>query len=99
MYLVFSTRQACIVLMSAGAQRRERPPTRESFFPVSESTPDATATLMARSHNFTPPRQGLARLTPLVLIFSVFVLLRWSETSVSVVSSTLKCQKCKGLLP
>ena len=50
---------------------------------------------MASSHTCTPPRQALARVAPLVRSSAVFLLPRWSETSVSAVSSSLKCRKYK----
>ena len=50
---------------------------------------------MASSHHFTPARQVSTRLAPLVRSPAVFLLLRWSETSVSVVSFSLKCLKYK----
>ena len=50
---------------------------------------------MTSSHHFSPSRQVSARLAPLVGSSAVF-LPRWSETSVSPVSSSLKYWKYKG---
>ena len=56
-------------LYGANARLAVSPPPASSlvlFLSLSFSSPDAPAKSMASSHDFTPPRQVLARLAPLV---------------------------------
>ena len=56
----------CMVKSGWSSTVRMPAPRRQSSFPVSLSSPDATAKPAASSHHFTPPRQVSARLAPLV---------------------------------
>ena len=71
-------------------------PHRWSSSPIFVSRPDATTKPMTSSHHFAPPRRVSVRLAPLVWSSAVFLVPRWSETSISAVSSGRKCRKYKG---
>ena len=88
--------QTCIVLKSGWSSTARMPASSLVLFPCLHLNPRRHRQADGQLSSLYPPSPSFSSFGAACVKLFVFLFLRWSETSVSAVSSSLKCRRCKG---
>ena len=95
-YIMFSSKQACIVLKSGWSSTARMPAWSLVLLPCLRLIPRRHGQADGQLSPRYPPSPSFSSFGAAYVSFAVFLFSRWSETSVSAVSSSLKCPKYSG---